>query len=107
LRESLSNNNPLERLFSKGLLLLAFSFLIICSLIGAQGGETPTGRAVRWRLLMAQSGRRLTARPVESEQPGAEINYFQKATMYAKTAFRKETKKKAAFLYRNTAFIFS
>jgi hypothetical protein len=26
---------------------------------------------------MAQSGRRLTARPVESEQPGAEINYFQ------------------------------
>jgi hypothetical protein len=27
---------------------------------------------------MAQSGRRLTARPVESEQPGAEINYFQK-----------------------------
>jgi hypothetical protein len=56
---------------------------------------------------MAQSGRRLTARPVESEQPGAEINYFQKATMYAKTAFRKETKKKAAFLYRNTAFIFS
>ncbi|MFG6497203.1 hypothetical protein P8610_17710 [Fictibacillus sp. UD] len=38
---------------------------------------TPTGRAVRWRLLMAQSGRRLTARPVESEQPGAEINYIQ------------------------------
>ena len=26
---------------------------------------------------MAQSGRRLTARPVESELPGAEINYFQ------------------------------
>jgi hypothetical protein len=26
---------------------------------------------------MAQSGRRLTARPVESEQPGAEINLFQ------------------------------
>jgi hypothetical protein len=26
---------------------------------------------------MAQSGRRLTARPVESEQPVAEINYFQ------------------------------
>jgi hypothetical protein len=25
---------------------------------------------------MAQSGRRLTARPVESEQPGTEINYF-------------------------------
>ncbi|WP_226537122.1 hypothetical protein [Fictibacillus halophilus] len=25
---------------------------------------------------MAQSGRRLTARPVESEQPGAEINFF-------------------------------
>ncbi|MBH0168837.1 hypothetical protein [Fictibacillus sp. 18YEL24] len=26
---------------------------------------------------MAQSGRRLTVRPVESMQPGAEINYFQ------------------------------
>jgi hypothetical protein len=26
---------------------------------------------------MAQSGRRLTARPVESEQSGVEINYFQ------------------------------
>jgi hypothetical protein len=35
---------------------------------------------------MAQSGRGLTARPVESEQTGAEINYFQEATMYAKTA---------------------
>ncbi|MDM5315304.1 multidrug transporter [Fictibacillus sp. b24] len=47
-------------------------------MIGVQGGETPTGRAVRWRLLMAQSGRRLTVRPVESELPVAEINYFQK-----------------------------
>jgi hypothetical protein len=37
---------------------------------------------------MAQSGRRLTARPVESEQPGAEINYFQKATKNTKTAFK-------------------
>ncbi|MFG6494600.1 multidrug transporter [Fictibacillus sp. UD] len=46
-------------------------------MIGAQGDETPTGRAVRWKLLMAQSGRRLTARPVESEQPGAGINYLQ------------------------------
>ena len=57
---------------------LCFSILIICKLIVAQGCETPTGRAVRWRLLMAQSVRRLTVRPVESEQPGAKINYFQK-----------------------------
>jgi hypothetical protein len=27
---------------------------------------------------MAQSGRRLTARPTESERPGTEINHFQK-----------------------------
>jgi hypothetical protein len=33
---------------------------------------------------MAQSGRRLTARPVESEQPGAEINYFQKQQSFKK-----------------------
>ncbi|ANX13433.1 hypothetical protein ABE41_015595 [Fictibacillus arsenicus] len=50
---------------------------------------TPTGRAVRWRLLTAQSGRRLTARPVESEQPGAEINYFQKQQCMRKQAFLK------------------
>ncbi|MQR95759.1 hypothetical protein EJV22_11255 [Fictibacillus phosphorivorans] len=43
---------------------------------------TPTGRAVRWRLLKARSGRRLTVRPVESEQPGAETNYYQGATIY-------------------------
>jgi hypothetical protein len=36
---------------------------------------------------MAQSGRRLTARPMESEQPEAEINYNRRATMYTKTAF--------------------
>jgi hypothetical protein len=34
---------------------------------------------------MAQSGRRLTARPMQSEQPEAEINYFQRATIYTKT----------------------
>ncbi|MFG6497187.1 hypothetical protein P8610_17630 [Fictibacillus sp. UD] len=47
-------------------------------MIVVQGCETPTGRAVRWRLLMAHSGRRLTVRPVEREQPGAEINLFNK-----------------------------
>jgi hypothetical protein len=31
---------------------------------------------------MAQSARRLTARPAESEQPGAEINYFQSNNVY-------------------------
>jgi hypothetical protein len=36
---------------------------------------------------MAQSGRRLIARPMESEQPEAEINYYWRATMYTKTAF--------------------
>ncbi|WP_165389373.1 hypothetical protein [Fictibacillus sp. BK138] len=35
---------------------------------------------------MTQSGRRLTACPVESEHPGAEINYFQN-NMIAKIAF--------------------
>ncbi|ANX13850.1 hypothetical protein ABE41_017705 [Fictibacillus arsenicus] len=40
-------------------------------------GETPAGRVGQVRLLMAQSGRRLTARPAESEQPGAEINHPQ------------------------------
>ncbi len=59
---------------------MALSILIICKLIGAQGA----------RLLRAQSGRRLTARPVESEIPGAEINYFQIATRYAKTALKIE-----------------
>jgi hypothetical protein len=41
---------------------------------------------------MAQSGRRLTARPMESEQPEAEINYYRRATLYTKTAYKKEQK---------------
>jgi hypothetical protein len=36
---------------------------------------------------MAQSGRRLTARPVESEQPGAEINHFQEQQSFFKKFF--------------------
>jgi hypothetical protein len=36
---------------------------------------------------MARSGRRLTARLVESEQPGAEINYFQKQHCIRKQHF--------------------
>jgi hypothetical protein len=36
---------------------------------------------------MAQSGRRLTARPVESEQPGAEINYIQEQQCMRKKPF--------------------
>jgi hypothetical protein len=43
---------------------------------------------------MAQSGRRLTARPVESERPGAEINLLSKATIFTKTAFFLLTKQK-------------
>jgi hypothetical protein len=35
---------------------------------------------------MAQSARRLTARPVESEQPGAEINHFQEQQSFTETA---------------------
>jgi hypothetical protein len=37
---------------------------------------------------MAQSGRRLTERPVESEQPGADINYFQEQRK-EKSAYKK------------------
>ncbi|ANX10854.1 hypothetical protein ABE41_002340 [Fictibacillus arsenicus] len=65
------------KLFSKRLLLMDV-FSPHLQVDWSARCETPTGRVVRWRLLMAQSGRRLTARPVESEQPGAEINYFQK-----------------------------
>jgi hypothetical protein len=32
----------------------------------------------------------LTVCPAESEHPGTEIKYFQKATMNTKTAFRKQ-----------------
>ncbi|MET3729850.1 hypothetical protein ABID52_003431 [Fictibacillus halophilus] len=45
------------------------------------------GRAVRWRLLKARSGRRLTVRPMESELPGAEINYFPKGSNVTKTSY--------------------
>ncbi|WP_394604536.1 hypothetical protein [Fictibacillus sp. UD] len=38
---------------------------------------------------MAQSGRRLTARPVESEPPGAEINYYQKQLEYEKSFYKR------------------
>ncbi|WP_165389361.1 hypothetical protein [Fictibacillus sp. BK138] len=38
---------------------------------------------------MAQSGRRLTARPAESEHPGAEINYFQEQQSSRKQPFYK------------------
>ncbi|WP_153236438.1 hypothetical protein [Fictibacillus phosphorivorans] len=31
---------------------------------------------------MAQSGKWLTACPTESEHPGAEINYYQKAALF-------------------------
>ncbi len=53
---------------------------------------TPMGRAVRWRLLKAQSGRRLTVRPMESEQPGAESNHFQEY-QYLRKYFLKACKK--------------
>ncbi|WP_171978823.1 hypothetical protein [Fictibacillus arsenicus] len=36
---------------------------------------------------MAQSARRLTARPAESEHPGAEINHLQGQHILRKTAF--------------------
>ncbi|MQR93786.1 hypothetical protein EJV22_00965 [Fictibacillus phosphorivorans] len=39
--------------------------------------ETPGGSAGQVRLLTAQSAKRLTARPPESEHPETEINYFQ------------------------------
>ncbi len=42
------------------------------------------------RLLMAQSGRRLTALPVESEQPGSEINYYQKHQCIRKQPIHKK-----------------
>ncbi|MDM5315326.1 hypothetical protein QUF49_04915 [Fictibacillus sp. b24] len=35
------------------------------------------GTSGQVRPFKAQSGKGLTARPAESEQPGAEINYFQ------------------------------
>jgi hypothetical protein len=41
---------------------------------------------------MAQSGRRLTVRPVESEQPGAQINYFQKQQCMRKQPNKKVLK---------------
>jgi hypothetical protein len=56
-------------------------------LIGAEGCETPAGRAGQVRLLMAQSARRLTARPAESEHPGAEINHLHKQQGMRKKAF--------------------
>jgi hypothetical protein len=43
-------------------------------------GETPNG---------ALRARRLTARPAESEQPGTEINYFQKQQSLRKKAYKK------------------
>ncbi|WP_153236801.1 hypothetical protein [Fictibacillus phosphorivorans] len=45
---------------------------------------------------MARSGRRLTVRPMESEQPGAEINYFQRA-------FKDENNTKKQTLHRRSA----
>ncbi|MFG6496968.1 hypothetical protein P8610_16530 [Fictibacillus sp. UD] len=44
----------------------------------------------RWRLLMSQSGRRLTVRPMESEPPGAEINSSQKQHCFTKTISNKK-----------------
>jgi hypothetical protein len=38
---------------------------------------------------MAQSGRRLTVRPVESERPGAEINTFKQNFYTLKENFGK------------------
>jgi hypothetical protein len=43
------------------------------------------------RLLTAQSGSRLTARPAESEHPGAEINHFQEQQSFQK---QREIKKR-------------
>ncbi|AGK52505.1 hypothetical protein B1NLA3E_03645 [Bacillus sp. 1NLA3E] len=48
---------------------------MICPLlIGAEGAKTPAGAAGQVSLLGALAPRRLTARPAESEAPGAEIN---------------------------------
>ncbi|WP_171978928.1 hypothetical protein [Fictibacillus arsenicus] len=48
---------------------------------------------------MAHSGRRLTSRPVESEQPGAEINFFQKQQGLRKQLSFKSPNKKIPFVY--------
>ncbi|ANC75683.1 hypothetical protein ABE65_002050 [Fictibacillus phosphorivorans] len=43
------------------------------------------------RHLEAQSGKWLTCRPAESEQPGAEINYFQNQQSTPKHLFNKNS----------------
>ncbi|WP_226535644.1 hypothetical protein [Fictibacillus halophilus] len=40
---------------------------------------------------MARSGRRLTARPAESEHPGTEINFFQKLITKTNISFYRIT----------------
>ncbi|MQR96215.1 hypothetical protein EJV22_13555 [Fictibacillus phosphorivorans] len=60
--------------------------------------ETPMGRAVRWRLLMAQSGRRLTARPMESEYPGTKINHFHELRSFKLPKKEQKSSKRYSFV---------
>jgi hypothetical protein len=60
------------------------------------------------RLLRAQSARRLTARPAESEHPATEINHFQEQQRIQKELFKNADKKTdllriviKLFLYRD------
>ncbi|ANX13099.1 hypothetical protein ABE41_013895 [Fictibacillus arsenicus] len=55
---------------------------------------------------MAQSGRRLTARPVESEQPGAQVNYFQKQQCMRRQSLEKSPRKKAVFKIEHCFYFF-
>ncbi len=68
-------------------MLSILSLFVIGKLIGAEGCETPAGRVGQVRLLMAQGARMLTARPAESEHPGAEINHLQGQHRLRKTTF--------------------
>ncbi|MFG6495964.1 hypothetical protein P8610_11430 [Fictibacillus sp. UD] len=54
-------------------------------MVGAQGVRLSARTSGQVRPLRAQSGKGLTACPAESEQPGAEINHFQKQQSFSKT----------------------
>jgi hypothetical protein len=106
LSESLSSNNLLERLFSKGLLFFGFFY----------SHHLLVDWSARWRDSYGTSGQVETPKGVKRQEAHrtprgkraawSEGQLLSKATIYVKTTFRNEPKKKAVFKIEHCFYFF-
>ncbi len=98
--------NIVESLFTNRLLLpKEFLYKSHTSLIGAEGCSTPAGLAGQVRPHRSVATRRLTARPAESEHPGAEINLSYSINFYKKNFYKKLINKQITLLCEGLCYM--